>query len=187
MKTKRNRLPEAALLTLTALLFLIANFRIGYAIVIDDHPYGVYSPVTAHRYIKAATALTREIHGEDVPLEMELSVRVETPEGYDLEIVTLAQTIFESVPGIVIAYAVRADGELLGYVNETSELYELIDAMLYGAASPYAISVGIEQELTVTPTYVKLGTAMDAASVMRRLREIAVISIVEADVSEFVG
>lgn len=190
METAKNRIMKTALLLLCAFLLLIANLRFGYAVVVDGRQYGLYSGGMARRYIGAAEALAHEVSDDntvpDYGLRLKLLSVEERAEG-EGEPAVLVRALLGAIPDIVPAFAVHLDGDLLGYVGETSELYELIDTMLYGAGTPYAVSVSIAQELTLTPAYVRLGAPLDAATVMLKIREAAVIEVIELDSDLFIA
>lgn len=161
------------LLFVSVLSLFLAVFRPGLTVTVGEQKLpGVYSPTAVWSCLRAAEAAAWEITGDTLDLSGAVSV---TPGlgvgGLSRDTRTLERLLLESAPGVKKLWAVRLDGEFLGWAADPSVLGELTEAFLAENSGPDTASAGFGQKLTAKTSYVRAETAADRMALSGRLRE----------------
>lgn len=183
--TKRS----VCILLLTALAFLMASgFRLGLTVTVGGKALpGIYRPFEIIQSVKAAEDAASEILWQPVSIEGGLSVRPGLcSKGLWGDTRALQRSLLEQVSGIIGLYAVKIDGERIGWVKDQSELGEMLEVLLSESCQAGTVSAGFIQTVTAEYSYAPEWSEVDSVAVSKSLRDSLIVEVVNVEPYSFI-
>jgi hypothetical protein len=179
----RNRRLICLILLISAAFLLASGFRPGLKISVGGETLpGVYRPSEVLISLMAAEEAAGEILHKNVDLEGVIKVRPALSAGGRWgEAKTLQRALIEQLPGITFMYAVKIEGELVGWVKDRSELGEILDTILAENCQPGTVSAGFKQKVKAEFSYVPLWAEPDSVAVSKALRDSLSVEVTNID------